>query len=46
MTFKDVRKKPRKGDYLIVGISSDELNRNKKGKNPIFSCKERVEIIS
>ena len=35
-----------KGDFLIVGISSDELNWNKKGKNPIFSCKERVEIIS
>lgn len=34
------------GDYLIVGISSDELNWEKKKKYPIFSCKERLEIIS
>lgn len=34
------------GDYLIVGISSDKLNWEKKKKNPIFSCQERLEIIA
>jgi glycerol-3-phosphate cytidylyltransferase len=34
------------GDYLIVGISSDELNWEKKKKYPIFSCQERLEIIT
>jgi glycerol-3-phosphate cytidylyltransferase len=32
------------GDYLIVGISSDELN-EKKGKKAVFPLNERVEII-
>lgn len=35
-----------KGDFLIVGVSSDELNWKKKKKYPIFSCQERMEIIS
>lgn len=26
------------GDYLIVGVSSEELNWNKKQKLPIFPC--------
>lgn len=34
------------GDYLIVGVSSDELNWNKKKKYPIFSCSERQKILS
>lgn len=34
------------GDYLIVGISSDELNYSKKGRYPIYSEKDRVKIIS
>ncbi|MCG7551888.1 adenylyltransferase/cytidyltransferase family protein [Pseudoalteromonas piscicida] len=34
------------GDYLIVGISSDELNFSKKGRNPIYSIAERLKIIS
>ena len=41
-----LEKAKKKGDYLIVGISSDELNWNKKKKYPIFSCQERMEIIS
>lgn len=41
-----LEKAKEKGDYLIVGISSDELNWNKKKKYPIFSCKERMEIIA
>ncbi len=34
----------KEGDYLIVGISSDELN-EKKGKKAVFPLSERVEII-
>lgn len=34
------------GDYLIVGISSDKLNWEKKKKTPIFPCEERLEIIA
>ena len=34
------------GDYLIVGISSDELNYNKKGRYPIYSQDDRKKIIS
>ena len=33
------------GDKLIVGISSDELNFSKKGRNPIYSLANRKEII-
>ncbi len=32
------------GEYLIVGVSSDELN-NKKGKKAVFPLSERIEII-
>lgn len=34
------------GDYLMVGVSSDELNLSKKGRNPVYSEEERVKIIS
>ena len=34
------------GDRLIVGVSSDALNFSKKGRNPVFSQDERVEIVS
>jgi glycerol-3-phosphate cytidylyltransferase len=33
------------GDRLVVGISTDELNFNKKGKNPIYSFYERQKIV-
>ena len=33
------------GDYLIVGISSDDLNLSKKGRKPIYSEKDRKKII-
>jgi len=33
------------GDYLIVGVSSDELNRSKKGRFPIYSETDRLHII-
>ena len=32
------------GDYLIVGVSSDELN-EKKGKKSIIPLKDRIEIV-
>ena len=35
-----------RGDYLIVGISSDALNMAKKGRNPVYSEADRVKIIS
>mgnify|MGYP000501218900 FL=1 len=34
------------GDYLIVGISSDALNMQKKGRSPVYSESDRVKIIS
>ena len=32
-------------DYLIVGISTDEVIERKKGKKPVIPFKERIEII-
>jgi len=32
------------GDYLIVGVSSDEFN-NQKGKASYYSLEERLEIV-
>ncbi|MES2489431.1 MAG: adenylyltransferase/cytidyltransferase family protein [Pseudomonadota bacterium] len=34
------------GDYLIVGISTDELNRSKKQRDPVYTLAERMEIVS
>ncbi|WP_262689754.1 adenylyltransferase/cytidyltransferase family protein [Kordiimonas aestuarii] len=33
------------GDKLIVGVSSDELNISKKGRAPVYSTAERLEIV-
>lgn len=33
------------GDYLIVGVSTDELNFSKKNKYPVYCQEERLEII-
>lgn len=33
------------GDWLVVGVSSDELNIQKKHRAPIYSCEERLEMI-
>ena len=33
------------GDYLAVGVSTDNLNYKKKDRYPIYSEKERLEII-
>ena len=32
-------------DYLIVGITTDELSEEKKGKRPIIPFSERMEIV-
>lgn len=34
------------GDELIVGVSTDKLNQDKKGRSPVFSESERMEIVS
>lgn len=36
----------KEGDFLIVGVSSDDLNASKKGRKPIYSTNNRLEIIS
>lgn len=33
------------GDYLIVGVSSDQLNMSKKGRYPIYAEEDRLHII-
>lgn len=33
-------------DYLIVGVSTDELVRTEKGKTPVIPFSERVAIVS
>jgi glycerol-3-phosphate cytidylyltransferase len=33
------------GDYLIVGVSSDELNFKKKQRYPIYSQADRIKIL-
>ncbi|MGN6637220.1 MAG: adenylyltransferase/cytidyltransferase family protein [Oryzihumus sp.] len=33
------------GDRLVVGVSADELNISKKGRAPVFSEEERLEIV-
>ena len=35
----------REGDYLIVGLSSDELNLSKKNRFPIFNYNYRHSIL-
>jgi choline-phosphate cytidylyltransferase len=34
------------GTSLTVGVSTDELNAKKKGRNPLYSERERVAIVS
>ena len=33
------------GDRLVVGVSADALNIAKKGRAPVFSQEERLEIV-
>src|ERR671916_681848 len=34
------------GDRLVVGVSADALNKQKKGRVPVFSERERLTIVS
>ncbi len=34
------------GDRLVVGVSADALNQRKKGRYPVFSEGERLEIVA
>jgi glycerol-3-phosphate cytidylyltransferase len=34
------------GSHLIVGVSTDALNRSKKGRDPIYSFEERMRIVA
>jgi len=42
--LKLLERAKQEGNYLIVGISSDELN-GKKGKKSVFPLAERLEIV-
>ena len=33
------------GDYLVVGVSSDELNFSKKQRYPVYSQEQRLKIV-
>lgn len=33
------------GDYLLVGVSTDQMNFDKKGRFPVYTQNERLEII-
>ena len=34
------------GDHLTVGLSSDQLNMNKKGRNPVYPYTSREELLT
>lgn len=34
------------GDWLVVGVSTDALNKSKKGRPPIYSESERMRIVA
>lgn len=34
------------GDRLVVGVSADALNEQKKGRLPVFSEQERLDIVA
>lgn len=41
-----LEKAKRLGDYLIVGVSSDELNVSKKGRPPVYPLAQRLELVA
>lgn len=34
------------GDFLVVGVSSDALNFEKKGRRPVYSEEDRLELVA
>ena len=40
-----IKRAKNQGDYLIVGVSSDELNEKKGKKKSIIPLKDRIEIV-
>lgn len=41
-----LRKSKLQCDYLIVGVTTDELSESRKGKRPVIPFNERLEIVS
>lgn len=40
-----LRRSREMGDRLVVGISSDQLNFSKKGRNPVYPLRSRMNIL-
>ncbi|MBF4160859.1 adenylyltransferase/cytidyltransferase family protein [Nocardioides acrostichi] len=43
--LKVIQRAAELGDRLVVGVSADELNMRKKGREPVFDETERMAIV-